>query len=375
MIMKMDAHYYAVLAFGRACGFKKEHAWDIAYASQFVDDAKINHIIADDTPKDEVIKHMSRIDSKLCFFDMATCHSYKKIKTFNYNSMIKNTVPFHFLPGCEGNNFVKQLRCREKGILIRQLFDKIIERGNLIELGIALHVFADTYSHQGFSGLLSKVNDIKGLRIEDNSGRILDKIPKTLRWAKDKIYTKFDKVIPAYGHAQAISFPDLPYLTWSYSYDSSDEFSNKDEFSEKIQNKKRFTEAFKEIDKILQDFLKRHPKYTEASIKPIDKAELFDSLIVKKSDSGRVKHWKKTIEKMGLFDKTDPMFEYNEHKWLDDAFQNYDKKRFRGRKVKGAVLASGFENSKWFSYYKAVHWYKRVFFECCENTGPLVIPR
>ena len=39
--MKIDAHYYALLAFARAIGFKKECAHRIAYASQFVDDAKI----------------------------------------------------------------------------------------------------------------------------------------------------------------------------------------------------------------------------------------------------------------------------------------------------------------------------------------------
>ena len=39
--MKIDAHYYALLAFCRACGFDKESACTIAHASQFVDDAKI----------------------------------------------------------------------------------------------------------------------------------------------------------------------------------------------------------------------------------------------------------------------------------------------------------------------------------------------
>ena len=43
--MKIDAHYYAVLGFCRACGFNRESACTIAYASQFVDDAKINHVV------------------------------------------------------------------------------------------------------------------------------------------------------------------------------------------------------------------------------------------------------------------------------------------------------------------------------------------
>ena len=367
--MKVDAHYYAILAFSRACGFRKEHAWDIAYASQFVDDAKINHIVIHEVPENDVRSHLRTIDSKPCFFDMATCHSYRKIETFNYSSMIRNTAAFHFIPGCKGEHFVKRMRCKKNGIIIRNLLGKVIERGDLIELGIALHVFADTYSHQGFSGLLSKVNNIKDLEIEDGSGRILDKIPKVIRWAKDKVYMIFDKIIPAYGHGQAMSFPDLPYLAWSYSYDASDEFSDKDESSDKIDNKKRFREAFNEIEKILKKFAERHPEYTEETRSVFDMDRLFKALIVKKSDRGRIKHWIHTMTHMGLFHEDDPMLTYDGHAWLREAFSNFDRKKFSDRKVEDAKLADRFETSKWFGYYKAVQWYKAAFFACCEDIG------
>ncbi|MBW2005917.1 MAG: hypothetical protein JRI72_15210, partial [Deltaproteobacteria bacterium] len=54
--MKIDAHYYAVLAFARAIGFDKDSAYQVAYASQFVDDAKINLMYLKEDPGADV-KH------------------------------------------------------------------------------------------------------------------------------------------------------------------------------------------------------------------------------------------------------------------------------------------------------------------------------
>ena len=54
--MKIDAHYYAVLAFARAIGFNKDSAYQVAYASQFVDDAKINLMYLKEDPGADV-KH------------------------------------------------------------------------------------------------------------------------------------------------------------------------------------------------------------------------------------------------------------------------------------------------------------------------------
>ena len=42
--MQIDAHYYALLTMARSIGIEKKVAHKIAYASQFVDDAKINQI-------------------------------------------------------------------------------------------------------------------------------------------------------------------------------------------------------------------------------------------------------------------------------------------------------------------------------------------
>ena len=49
-----------------------------------------------------------------------------------------------------------------------------LKEGDPIKLGITLHAYADTFSHQGFSGILSKVNDVEELatsnKIEEDVG-------------------------------------------------------------------------------------------------------------------------------------------------------------------------------------------------------------
>ena len=87
---------------------------------------------------------------------------------------------------------------------------------DLVKLGIVLHAYADTFSHQGFSGLLSKVNDIEQVQILKGSGIVVDKFKYILKWIKDAVSEQFDLLIPAYGHGQAMVYPDLPYLIWQY---------------------------------------------------------------------------------------------------------------------------------------------------------------
>jgi len=366
--MKIDAHYYAVLAFCRACGFDKESACTIACASQFVDDAKINHIVIEGDIPEGVVYDM--IDGIPSFFNMATCHSYTRINTFNYDAMINNTSAFHFVPGCKGKRFVKKLRCTEAGPVIDNVLQEVLEHDDIVKLGIVLHAYADTFSHQGFSGLISKVNDIEQVQILDGSGILIDKFNWGLKWLKNKLYERFDRVIPAYGHGQAMVYPDLPYLTWCYAYDYSDEFFRTLKFSGTIDNKKRFIRAFNSILKYLTIYLREYEDYQggEANLNCL--YALFEALLTKKMDKGRVRHWQKVLVAQGLFDQSDQdALEYDQDRWLAHAFSNFDRKKFDQRKVAGAKLRDDFPESNWYKYYLAVKWYKERVFHHCTQLG------
>jgi hypothetical protein len=365
--MKIDAHYYAVLGFCRACGFDKKSACTIAYASQFVDDAKINHIVIEGPIPEGVAYDI--IEGRPSFFNMATCHSYTRINTFNYDAMINNTSAFHFVPGCNGKSFVKKMRCKEEGPVITSIFEEVLEEGDPVKLGVVLHAYADTFSHQGFSGLLSKVNDIDQVEILEGSGILVDKFKKGWHWLKEAFYERFDRVIPAYGHGQALVFPDLPYVTWSYLYDYSDEFSDTLKSSGIIDNKERYKRGFKGILKHLTIYLMEHTAHQEKDADFNCLHALFDALLSKKMDSGRIKNWQKVLVARGILDESDrDAIAYDKDRWLKEAFSNFDRKAFDQREVAGATLRHNFAESNWYKYYLAVKWYKeRVFHHCAQQ--------
>jgi hypothetical protein len=114
-----------------------------------------------------------------------------KMKTFNYYSMINNTCAFHFVPGGKGNEFTKKLRCREASPVITSILEKAVKINDPVKFGMLLHVYADTFSHQGFSGLLSSENDIKNLKPLSSYHR--DTV-ESLQWAAGRCCgIKFDK--------------------------------------------------------------------------------------------------------------------------------------------------------------------------------------
>lgn len=375
--MKIDAHYYGILAFSRACGFTKEAAGTLAYASQYVDDAKINHMVLKRKP-DGV--EPETIDGKPAFYNMATCHSYTKIDTFNYDSMTGNTCAFHFVPGCEGKSFTRKLRCKEKSPIIEGILSEAKKSNDLVKLGMVLHAYADTFSHAGFSGMLSKVNSIEELQATLSTplipSHLLKKWVMQIRTSKtgETMDRLLHSIVPSYGHGQALTYPDLPYLKWSYQYDFSDKFSSTLKRSTP-DNPTRFKDAFKAIQAHLTDYLDTHPEYKDPSAGLADVTPLLNTLVAEvRRDKKRIQNWQKTMVKLGLFDKSDKQLEYNRFDWLKDAFSNFSTRAYDKRKVEGAVTRSDFAESNWLRFYDAVHWYKGHFFKLAEENG-VSIPR
>lgn len=376
--MKRDAHYYAILAFCRACGFKKDSALDVAYASQFTDDAKINLMYL--THSSEIMEHETIdheiIESKAAFFNMATSHSFFRFNTFNYEAMVNNTIAFHFVPGCQGENFTKKLRCKEEGPIILDMLNDVCQGDDLIALGIILHALADSYTHQGFSGMLSKVNDINNCEAVNkvNIGwyyKILKFLGQLSRTKYDQL---FDRLMPSYGHGQALEFPDIPYLVWSYEYDESGEFYGSYKKVE-INNKERFTRAFNRIRKVLEDYLNKHPQYLDSNVQFSNFKLLIETLLAEEFvDTKRVENWKSLIIEQGLFNEDElDLVIYDENKWLKEAFSNFDQDVFDNRMVEEVQLTDDFVNSHWYRFYLAVKWYKKRFFEYCAKYQ-LIIP-
>ena len=149
--MQIDMHYYGVYAMARLAGLRPEAAETIATASQYVDDA----VEAD-------IQHHEK-GNKLA--PIVTAHRIREIiDNRDVNDQPFVWVPFHFFPGNEGTDFTERLICRKDSPLINELIDHYIElheRPFALELiGLAAHVYADTFSHFGFSGVSSRRNKV-----------------------------------------------------------------------------------------------------------------------------------------------------------------------------------------------------------------------
>ena len=133
--------------------------------------------------------------------------------------------------------------------VITTIVNDVLDDGNLIRFALALHPYLDTFSHQAFSGILSKVNDIKNCRaLSEIPGSLLNRLIKMLRYAsKDRFDRLLDSGVPAYGHGQAMVYPDLPFLRWSYEYDYSSEFREGYRSTGIIENSQRYRRAFSKL--------------------------------------------------------------------------------------------------------------------------------
>ncbi len=222
--MQLDMHYYGTYAMAKTAGLKPAICKTIATAAQFVDDnaAKSNIEFQDG----------GRIDAQ------ATAHHVSDIvRNLDPQDQRQVWVPFHFLPGNKGSSFSQRLLCREDSKIARELVAHHLGYAarpvGICLIGIAAHVYADTFSHFGFSGVGSRYNKVDNDSFEFDSG--LD--PDIADYIKEKerdFFRRFGKgggfianikswlaetVSGALGHGAVATYPDRPYLKWSFDYE------------------------------------------------------------------------------------------------------------------------------------------------------------
>ena len=89
----------------------------------------------------------------------------------------------------------------------------IVERDRryaLHRLGIVAHVYVDTWAHQGFAGVNHRVNQVRDVRQEGVPDERFNQ--KMWRFFGGMLRQS----VPPIGHGAALSYPDRPYLRWSY---------------------------------------------------------------------------------------------------------------------------------------------------------------
>ncbi len=205
--MQIDFHHTATYVVARDAGFDHRDSGIIAYASQYVDDATSSGTVY--------------FDNRAVYNRISSAH--KMLDKRNTEELANHCVwmPFHFLPGNAGmpaaqnpdGHFIDKIICTPNSPISQEMVrDAIIEQHRpyaLHRLGISLHVYADTWAHQGFAGVLHKVNEVEHAVETDHCGIFSDGLAGALR-------NILDDTIPPLGHARALGFPDLPFLKWQY---------------------------------------------------------------------------------------------------------------------------------------------------------------
>jgi len=238
--MNINFHYFAVKTIALAAGFEEDSAQQIAKYSQFVDDYSALPLMTCSNIPKEIIN-----SKELDLFAPFPRSNFRPVSTgfanpFEYAATIVRREqrlilsPFHFAPFDEteagvADSRVVPLTVGDNSLIDRLIHKEINDEGNarnisLMRLGFLLHVFADTYAHQGFTGFNSQANRVNITTVKNNITG--EDCTNEARAGIRKLFNVALSNIPAIGHAQAGQNPDLSHI--SYSYISGEESHSRD---------------------------------------------------------------------------------------------------------------------------------------------------
>jgi hypothetical protein len=173
--MNSEFHYYAIYFLCLRSGMDEARCADIAFASQYVDEAIVSYE-ADDG---DGVAYRGLTTQNYIFWDEAT--------------LAEIYLPFHFVPGdlelaraqrVDGS--ASRWTVTPDSPLAKELLVAALRSGDDFRIGIALHAYADGWAHQHFSGRTEACN------VVDPSSPL-----------------------PPAGHLQALRAPDNPVGVWT----------------------------------------------------------------------------------------------------------------------------------------------------------------
>jgi hypothetical protein len=306
-------HYYGTYAMARAAGIARDAATIIATAAEYVDDCT-------DTTAETVHPLGARFEHQ-----RTAHHPTDLAPNNNLHDQMRVWVPFHFIPGAEGKSFHERLICRKDSAIARAMVDHhlaLAAKPFALELiGLAAHVYADTFAHYGFSGITSPLN-----RVDLGSIKIIGDDPLVEGLARSKLaafLAKFDQhgsliaelgeladravcfsaelatslhAHGALGHGAVATFPDQPYLTWRYSYKHPELWSSSPHVERR--NAVDFSEGCQALHALFSRFVEARPDLADKPAKRTFGAvqETVDAILnVAQNRNQRACVWKKAL--------------------------------------------------------------------------------
>lgn len=283
--MQIDFHHTVTYVAARLAGFPHKEGEIIANAAQYVDDATSSGPI--------------HFENKALYNRTSSAHKMLDMRNIKAVANHQVWLPFHFLPGNNGldnqqkheGKFINKIICRADSPVSQEMVRQVIQDRNkpynLHRLGVAMHVYADTWAHQGFAGVIHAINEVedaKGCRASDG--------PRGCR--KSFFDDILDDAIPPLGHARARNLPDLPYISWEYTNCNNELVSH--------NNTELFTTAANKMCIALQCYLAKENTLEGPGMPISDKEKLTELFSQIADDDAHKRHtlWRKEIAK-GIF--------------------------------------------------------------------------
>jgi hypothetical protein len=308
--MQKDFHYDMVYALAKEAGYKEDEAYIIAHSSQYVDDNTDREYSAYDSHGEFYVDFPEKIGKTgNLYFPIIT--QAADITSLELSVQRSVFAPFHFIPG-DNNVEIKSKKnplCTTRGCANAVgLVQKSVKNADLYSMGVALHTYADTWSHERFSAFHEDWN---------------------------KVYKSIVQNIPPnIGHAEVFHKPDEISIVWQDK-----------RFKGKIDNRERALMAAEQIFNFVNK--------GKAAWDDIEAD--FEIFLNAKNLNERIKLIK---------DKYPDMEAYDEDKWLNEALSfsrdesevpEYDPIRGAPKpaRVRFPDISVKNINSHWFRFQEA----------------------
>ena len=219
--MQIDFHHGVTYVVARLAGFDAHDADVIAHSAQYVDDA---------TESGEIW-----FDNGMLYPRISSAHKMLDYRNTRELANHRVWLPFHFLPGNNGEpaprstpnigneEYIQRCVYRPNSYPAQELMSAVISRQDrsyaLYRLGIAAHVYVDTWAHQGFVGYQHKINVASDIEANDQHHltSFRDRFEEFFRESLENAQSAFVGEALPLGHGTVLSYPDRPYLVWSYT--------------------------------------------------------------------------------------------------------------------------------------------------------------
>ena len=301
--MDKEFHFYITYIVAQKAGFGPEDSYRIAYSSQYTDDNTRKYTINPGQSSEFENFISQTVDI-----------------TQPQEALIRIYPAFHFMPGAGSDLFADSARRRDgklhllntipNGENSRTVLQAALDTGNLFRIGIAAHLYADTFSHQNFLGY------------KDGFNSLIPLSPFNI------------------GHAEALHKPDYMAAVW---HDTRLVLSR-----ERVDNKWRFLQAVA----CLFNLLKQGSSPTQGEVDAL--VNSVSNAIGQRDDGNDL--WDERTERYKVL--IQDFKDYDKYAWFDETVAEKSPDPLPTpdypQPAPTFIWKRGYKNSNWYQFQLAV---------------------